>query len=53
MRKNVSQEMNELDRLYQSEVQALREENDLICGVGSKLYTMKNVSILKKKIRDN
>lgn len=53
MKKTVGQEMSNLDSLYQSEIEALREENNLICGVGSKLYSMKNISLLKKKIKRN
>ena len=52
MRKRVAQEMDELDNKYQSEVEALREENNVVCGVGKKLYTMKNISLLKKKIKN-
>jgi len=25
----------------------------VVCGVGQKLYTMKNISLLKKKIQSN
>jgi hypothetical protein len=29
----------------------LHQENNLVCGVGEKLYTVKNVSLLKNKIK--
>ena len=53
MRKAITKEMDQLDSQYQSEVQALRYENDVICGAGEHLYTVRNVSLLKKKIKQN
>lgn len=29
----------------------MHQENNLVCGVGEKLYTVKNVSLLKNKIK--
>ena len=39
--------------MYQSEIKTLQEENNVVCGVGERLYTFKNVSLLKKKIKNN
>jgi len=52
MRKLVGQELNDLEKLYQGEIEALHQENNLVCGIGEKLYTVKNVSLLKTKIKN-
>ncbi len=49
---NIGKELNELSEVYRGEVEALHEENNLVCGVGEKLYTLKNISLLKRKIKN-
>jgi hypothetical protein len=39
--------------MYQSEVDALHQENNVVCGVGERIYTHQNISLLKKKIKSN
>lgn len=52
MRKLIGHELNELEKLYQGEIDALHQENNLVCGEGERLYTIQNVSLLKKKIKN-
>jgi hypothetical protein len=33
-------------------VEALQQENNVICGVGEKIYTHQNVSLIKRKIKN-
>ena len=45
-------ELNELEKLYQGEIEALHQENNVVCGVGEKVYTHQNISLIKKKIKN-
>lgn len=53
MRKMVGHQLNELEKMYQSEVDALHQENNVVCGVGEKVYTHQNISLIKRKIKNN
>ena len=33
-------------------MEALQQENNVICGVGEKIYTHQNISLIKKKIKN-
>lgn len=52
MRKMIGHELNELEKLYQSEVEALQQENNVVCGVGENIYTHQNISLIKRKIKN-
>jgi hypothetical protein len=52
MRKLMGHELNELEKLYQGEIEALHQENNVVCGVGEKVYTHQNISLIKKKIKN-
>ena len=48
----IGHELNELEKMYQSEIEALHQENNVVCGVGEKVYTHQNISLIKKKIKN-
>ena len=52
MRKLIGHELNELEKLYQGEIEALHQENNVVCGVGEKVYTHQKISLIKKKIKN-